>query len=61
MAHIYPRQWNAFCDKVHPGIKPPCGQTEFYPSFGRAKFENAGRLTAHREEGRMAPGPPPRG
>src|SRR5215472_4739501 len=40
MAHIHPRQWNAFCDKVHPGIKPPCGQTEFYPSFGRAKPEN---------------------
>jgi len=40
MAHVYPRQWNAFCDKVHPGIKPPCGQTEFYPGFGRAKFEN---------------------
>ena len=40
MAHIYPRQWNAFCDKVHPSIKPPCGQTEFYPSFGRAKMEN---------------------
>jgi ABC-type phosphate transport system substrate-binding protein len=40
MAHVYPRQWNAFCDKVHPGIKPPCGQTEFYPEFGRAKPEN---------------------
>jgi len=40
MAHIHPRQWNAFCDKVHPGIKPPCGQTEFYPHFGHAKSEN---------------------
>src|SRR5215472_7273138 len=40
MAHIHPRQWNAFCEKVHPGIEPPCGQTEFYPHFGRAKSEN---------------------
>ena len=40
MAHVHPRQWNAFCDKVHPGISPPCGQTEFYPDFGRAKLEN---------------------
>ena len=40
MAHIYPRQWNAFCDKIHPGIRPPCGQTEFYPDFGHAKSEN---------------------
>src|SRR5262249_4122043 len=40
IVHVYPRQWNAFCVKVHPGIKPPCGQTEFYPEFGRAKSEN---------------------
>ena len=40
MAHLFPSQWNAFCDKVHPGITPPCGQTEFYPQFGNAKAEN---------------------
>jgi ABC-type phosphate transport system substrate-binding protein len=40
MAHIYPSQWNAFCDKVHPGITPPCGPTEVYPTFGNAKAEN---------------------
>ena len=40
MSHIYPRQWNTFCDKVHPGITPPCGPTEFYPQFGNAKAEN---------------------
>ena len=40
MAHLYPSQWNAFCDRVHPGIRPPCGQTEFYPQFGNAKAEN---------------------
>jgi ABC-type phosphate transport system substrate-binding protein len=41
MAHVFPRQWNAFCDKVHPGITPPCGPTEFYPSnWGDAKTEN---------------------
>jgi ABC-type phosphate transport system substrate-binding protein len=40
MAHVFPSQWNAFCDRVHPGIKPPCGPTEFYPQFGNAKAEN---------------------
>ena len=41
MAHIYPRRWNAFCEKVHPGIKLPCPQTEFYPAnFGNAKPVN---------------------
>ena len=40
MAHVFPQQWNAFCDQVHPGIVPPCGQTEFYPPFGDAKAEN---------------------
>ena len=40
MAHVFPSQWNAFCDMVHPGIKPPCGQTEFYPQFGHARAEN---------------------
>jgi ABC-type phosphate transport system substrate-binding protein len=40
MAHLFSSQWNAFCDQVHPGIKPPCGQTEFYPQFGNAKAEN---------------------
>jgi ABC-type phosphate transport system substrate-binding protein len=40
MAYLYPHQWNAFCDQVHPGIKPPCGGTEFYPQFGNAKAEN---------------------
>ena len=40
LAHVFPRQWNAFCDRVNPGIVAPCGQTEFYPRFGRAKAEN---------------------
>jgi ABC-type phosphate transport system substrate-binding protein len=40
MAHVFPAQWNAFCLRVHPGIKPPCGETEFYPQFGNAKAEN---------------------
>ena len=40
MAHVFPRQWNAYCERVHPGIKPPCGPTEFYPQFGNAKGEN---------------------
>jgi ABC-type phosphate transport system substrate-binding protein len=40
MAHEFPQQWNAFCEKVHPGIKLPCPQTEFYPQFGNAKLES---------------------
>ena len=34
------RSGTAFCDQVHQGITPPCGQTEFYPQFGSAKAEN---------------------
>jgi ABC-type phosphate transport system substrate-binding protein len=37
---LYPKQWDAFCQKVHPGITLPCGNTEFYPQFGDAKMEN---------------------
>jgi ABC-type phosphate transport system substrate-binding protein len=40
MAHEYPSDWNAFCQKVHPGIKLPCPQTEFFPQFGNAKLES---------------------
>ena len=40
MSSLFPSQWNAFCDKVHQGISPPCGNTEFYPQFGNAKAEN---------------------
>jgi phosphate transport system substrate-binding protein len=40
LASLFPSQWNHFCDHVHPGISPPCGQTEFYPQFGNAKAEN---------------------
>jgi ABC-type phosphate transport system substrate-binding protein len=38
--HINPSQWNAFCQQVHPGLTPPCPETEFYPQFGNAKAEN---------------------
>jgi ABC-type phosphate transport system substrate-binding protein len=41
MAREFPSRWNAFCDRVHPGIPPPCGPTEFYPSnWGNAKAED---------------------
>ncbi len=40
MAHVFPSQWNAFCQKVHPGVQLPCPQTEFYPLFPNAKAEN---------------------
>jgi phosphate transport system substrate-binding protein len=46
LATMYPQQWNAFCDRVHPGIKPPCGSTEYYPQFGRAKMENGSNNVA---------------
>jgi len=48
LASVFPRQWNAFCDRVHPGITPPCGPTEFYPQFGRARGENgAGNVVSY--------------
>jgi hypothetical protein len=40
MARQFSRRWNAFCERVRPGLKPPCGPTEFYPIFGSAKSEN---------------------
>jgi len=46
MAHEFPTQWDAFCAKVHPGIKQPCPQTEFYPLFGSAKAENGSNNVA---------------
>jgi ABC-type phosphate transport system substrate-binding protein len=46
MAHEFPSDWNAFCRKVHPGIKLPCPQTEFYPVFGNAKAENGSNNVA---------------
>jgi ABC-type phosphate transport system substrate-binding protein len=46
LATMFPAQWNSFCDKVHPGIKPPCGATEYYPQFGRAKLENGSNNVA---------------
>jgi ABC-type phosphate transport system substrate-binding protein len=46
LAHVFPEQWNAFCDKVHPGIKPPCGPTQIYPQFGNAKGQNGSKDVA---------------
>jgi phosphate transport system substrate-binding protein len=37
---VFPAEWNAFCEKVGPHIKPPCGPTVAYPEFGNAKGEN---------------------
>jgi ABC-type phosphate transport system substrate-binding protein len=39
-SHMFRSQWNSFCQRVHPGVKLPCPQTEFYPQFGSAKAEN---------------------
>jgi len=49
MAHTYPSEWNAFCEKVtHNRIKLPCGQTEFYPTsgWGNVKAENGSNNVA---------------
>jgi ABC-type phosphate transport system substrate-binding protein len=42
LAHVYPHQWNAFCDSVHRWIRPPCGPTEIYPQVGNAQAVNVG-------------------
>jgi phosphate ABC transporter phosphate-binding protein len=46
MSKVFPSEWNAFCQKVHPGIQLPCPQTEFYPLFGNAKAENGSNNVA---------------
>jgi ABC-type phosphate transport system substrate-binding protein len=46
MEHVFPNDWNAFCQRVHPGIKLPCPQTEFYPQFGNAKAENGSQAVS---------------
>ncbi len=50
MAHEFPAQWNAFCQRVTSGrVKPPCPQTEFYPTNGpgwNAKGENGSTAVA---------------
>ena len=47
MAHVYPTQWNAFCQSVsHGKVKPPCAQTEFYPQFNGAVAQNGSNNVA---------------
>lgn len=48
MATVFPRRWNAFCERIHPGIKPPCGPTEFYPTsgWGNVRAENGSNNVA---------------
>jgi len=48
MEHLDPSLWNAFCRRVHPGIRLPCPQTEFYPpNFGNTKAENGSTNVAN--------------
>jgi len=48
MSHVSPSLWNKFCQRVHPGIKLPCPQTEFYPeNFPNAKAENGSTNVAN--------------
>jgi ABC-type phosphate transport system substrate-binding protein len=46
MAHMFPSEWDAFCQRMHPGIQLPCPQTEFYPQFANAKAENGSNNVA---------------
>jgi ABC-type phosphate transport system substrate-binding protein len=49
MSKVFPNQWDAFCQKVKPGIALPCPQTEFYPSSGwnsNVKAENGSNNVA---------------
>lgn len=46
MAHMFPNDWNNFCQRVHPGVSLPCPQTEFYPQFGNVKAENGSNNVA---------------
>jgi ABC-type phosphate transport system substrate-binding protein len=42
MAHVFTRQWNAFCLRVTRGrVTPPCGPTEIYPTRGPGWHPNA--------------------
>jgi ABC-type phosphate transport system substrate-binding protein len=48
MSTVYPQDWSAFCQKVHPGIQLPCPETEFYPAnWGAAKSENGSTNVAN--------------
>jgi len=40
LATEYTKQWNAFCERVHPGLKLPCGPTESYPPFSGTVAED---------------------
>jgi len=48
MAHLFPSQWSAFCEQVsHGRVKPPCGQTEFYPEgWGASVAQNGSNNVA---------------
>jgi ABC-type phosphate transport system substrate-binding protein len=48
MSHVFPTQWNAFCQSVsHGRVKPPCGQTEFYPEgWGASVAQNGSNNVA---------------
>ena len=46
MAHMFPNDWNNFCQRVHPGVSLPCPQTEFYPQFSNVKAENGSNNVA---------------
>lgn len=48
MSHEFPTAWNAFCQSVsHGKVKPPCGQTEFYPEgWGASVAQNGSNNVA---------------
>jgi ABC-type phosphate transport system substrate-binding protein len=46
MHHVFGSDWDAFCQRAHPGIQLPCPETEFYPQFGNSKAENGSNNVA---------------
>ncbi len=47
MNNQYPSQWDAFCAKYAHVTQQPCGETEFYPSFGDAKAQGSSTAVAN--------------
>ncbi len=43
----YESQWDAFCAQYAQVNARPCGETEFYPTFGRAKAQNGSTAAAN--------------
>ncbi len=43
----YSDQWNSFCSKYADISAKPCGETEFFPTFGNAKAQSSSTASAN--------------